>query len=180
MEGSKKIGQILKISRQTRHRMLTTVTANVHFISDSIQRTVGLVYPLGDWPFWIKFPRLSSVSLIWYDMIWYDMIRYDMIWYDMIWYDMIWYDMIWYDIFNCNWVATRWQYYVQYTYTQTTQRTTHKQTIHRTTQKLGSVRAFRPVLRQCLNGRHCFILHSFPDFPLTVTLYHSTLKTVNW
>jgi len=34
VEGSKKIPQILKISRQTRHRMLTTGTAKVYFISN--------------------------------------------------------------------------------------------------------------------------------------------------
>jgi len=83
--GSKEIEQILKISRQKRHRMLTTVTADVHFISYSVQRFIGLVFPLGDCALWIKFPPLSSVS-------------------------------------------------------------------------------FRPVLRQYLNGRHCFILHLLPDF----------------
>jgi len=51
VEVSKKIAQILKISRQTRYRMLTLGTANEHFISDSIQRFIGLVYPPGNCPF---------------------------------------------------------------------------------------------------------------------------------
>jgi hypothetical protein len=65
------------------------------------------------------------------------MIRYTIyyiIWYDMIY--MIWYDhIIWYDIFNCNWVATRWQYYSTHIHTNNTGNVT-KQTIHRTTKQV--------------------------------------------
>jgi hypothetical protein len=39
-------------------------------------------------------------------------------------------DTVLFDIFNCNWVATRWQYYSTHLHTNSTQNDT-KQTIHR-------------------------------------------------